>query len=247
MMFGIVQSEILKFKHTFSIKLIFFAPFTTLLLGYFLSGSSVQYAAYNWWCTIIFPMTISIWCADIMKREKNTEFQNILCLPIHLGKLWIGKNFSIIIFLFVTNFLMWAGCSVFGYFTIMNITPLNGMAGCIFLFLTYIWQVPFIMFLSDKTGYLSAILLSFTGNILLFSVGVGKTWFFLNLYTIPSRIVCPFFGIYPNGLILENDSHLRNTDCILPAVIISLVLAILILVTSTILFSKRGNYHGGTV
>lgn len=244
MMFGIVQSEILKVKHTFSMKLIFFAPFATLLLGYLLSGSSVQYAAYNWWSTIIFPTTISIWCADIIKKEKNTEFQNILCLPIHLEKMWIGKNFAIIIFLFVSNFLMWIGCTVFGYFTTMNIAPLNGMTGCIFLFLTYIWQVPFIMFISDKIGYLPAILLSFAGNILLFSVGVGKPCFFLNLYAIPTRIVCPFFGIYPNGLVLENDSPLWNTNCILPAVIISLVLAILILAASTILFSKRSNYHG---
>ena len=101
MMFGIVQSEILKFKHTFSMKLILFAPFVTLLLGYFLSGSSIQYAAYNWWCTMIFPMIISIWCTDIIKKENNTEFQNILCLPTDLGKIWIGKNIAIIIFLFV--------------------------------------------------------------------------------------------------------------------------------------------------
>ena len=104
-MFGIVQSEIIKFKHTFSMKLILFAPFVTLLLGYFLSGSSIQYAAYNWWCTMIFPMIISIWCTDIIKKENNTEFQNILCLPTDLGKIWIGKNIAIIIFLFVANFL----------------------------------------------------------------------------------------------------------------------------------------------
>ncbi len=244
MMFGIVQSEILKVKHTFSMKLIFIAPFATLLLGYFLSGSSVQYAACNWWYTIIFPMTISIWCADIIKKEKNTKFQNILCLSTHLWKIWIGKNLAVIIFLFVTNFFMWIGCTVFGYFTTMNITPLNGIAGFMLLFLTCIWQVPFIMFISDKIGYLPAILLSLAGNILLFSIGCRENVFFINPYAIPARILCPFFGIYPNGLLLENDSPLWNTDCILPAVIISLILAILILVISTILFSKRSNYHG---
>lgn len=244
MMFGIVQSEILKMKHTFSMRLVFFAPFFTLMLGYFLSGSSIQYAAYNWWYTAIFPMTISVWCADIITKEKNTGFQNILCLPTHLGKIWIGKSFAVITLLFVTNLLMWIGCTAFGYFTTMNITLTDGMEGCLFLFLTYIWQVPFIMFISDKAGYLTAILSSFAGNILLFSVGVGKPWFFLNPYAIPARIVCPFFGVYPNGLILESDSPLWNTDCILPAVVISLVLAIFILAVSAMLFSERSNRHG---
>lgn len=238
-MFGIVRSELLKMKHTFSMKLIFAAPFATLLLGYLLSGNSVQYAVYNWWYTIIFPMAISVWCAGMVREEKNTAFQNILCLPIHIGKIWIGKNLAVILFLFVTNFLMWAGCTVVGYFTTLHITPANGMAGCMLLFLAYIWQVPFIMFLSDKTGYLPAILLSFAGNVLLFSVGVEKPWFFLNLYAIPSRIVCPFFGIYPNGLLLENGSPLWNTDCILPAVMISLGFAIFVLVITTILFSRK--------
>lgn len=242
-MFGIVQSEILKVRHTFSMKLILAAPFATLLLGYLLNGSFVQYAAYNWWYSVIFPMTISVWCAGMIQKEKNSGFQNILCSPIPIGKIWFGKNLAIILFLFVTNFWMWAGCTAIGYFTTLNITPINGMAGCILLFLAYIWQVPFSMLLSDKVGYLPAILLSFAGNILLFSVGVGKSWFFLNLYAIPSRIVCPFFGIYPNGLLLENDSPLWNTDGILPAVMISLGFALFILVISTILFSKRRAYH----
>lgn len=247
MMFGIVQSEIVKMKHTFSEKLIFLAPLITLMSGYFLSGNSMQYAAYNWWCTVIFPVTVSIWCANLIKEEKNTGYQNILCLPIHLGKIWIGKNLTIITYVFVSNFMMWAGCTVSGYFTSMNIKPGNGMAGCMLLFLAYIWQVPFIMFISDKLGYLPAVLLSSAGNILLFGVGVEKKCFFFNLYAIPARIVCPFFGMYPNGLILEKDSPLRNTDCIFPAVIISLVFATVILTVSTILFSKRSQYYGGTV
>lgn len=139
---------------------------------------------------------------------------------------------------------MWIGCTIFGYVTTTNITLLKGMAGCMLLFLTNIWQVPFIMFVTLKTGYLPAILLSFFGNIVLFSIGVGKSYFFINPYAIPARIVCPFFGIYPNGLMLENDSPLWNADCIFPAVIISLVFTVLILVISTILFSKRSNYYG---
>ncbi|MCM1145828.1 MAG: lantibiotic immunity ABC transporter MutE/EpiE family permease subunit [Blautia sp.] len=242
-MAGIVQSELLKMKYTFCGKLIFLAPFFTLLLGYFLGGSSIQYAAYNWWQVILFPMAISLWCADMMKKEKNTGFYNILCLPVSFRKIWIGKNLAVILFLFVTDFLMWMGCTVFGYFTVMNITPLHGMVGCIFLFLASIWQVPFIMTLSAKIGYLPAILLSLAGNILLSGAAVGKKWFFLNPYAIPARIVCPFFGTYYNGLLLEKDSPFWETEWVLPALIISLVLAGLLLAGSTIWFSKRSHEY----
>ncbi len=36
-MLGIIQSELLKMRYTFSIKLIILAPLVTLLLGYLLS------------------------------------------------------------------------------------------------------------------------------------------------------------------------------------------------------------------
>ena len=47
-MYGMVKSELMKMRHTFSLKLVFFAPLVTLLLGYILSGSYVQLSAYNW-------------------------------------------------------------------------------------------------------------------------------------------------------------------------------------------------------
>lgn len=240
-MFGIVQSEILKIRHTFAMKLIFIAPFSTILLGYFLGGSFFQYAAYNWWYTIILPMAVSIWCADIIKREKNTRLQNILCLGTSLEKIWVGKCIVVIIFLFAANLLMWIGCTVLGCFTIMNISTLNGMAGCMLLFLTYIWQVPFIMFIAFKAGYLAAVLLSFFANVLLFSVGVEKAWFFINPYAISARVVCPFFAIYPNGLLLEDGSLLWNTDCIPTAVIVSLGVAVFMVGSSTLLFRRWEN------
>ena len=52
-MYGLVKSELMKMRHTFSMKLVFFAPLATLLLGYILSGSYVQLSAYNWWYTIV--------------------------------------------------------------------------------------------------------------------------------------------------------------------------------------------------
>ena len=59
-MLGIIRSELLKMRHTFSMKLIILAPLVTLLLGYLLSGSYVQLSAYNWWYSMILPLVVSL-------------------------------------------------------------------------------------------------------------------------------------------------------------------------------------------
>ena len=41
-MLGIIRSELLKMRHSFSMKLVILAPLVTLLLSYLLSGSYVQ-------------------------------------------------------------------------------------------------------------------------------------------------------------------------------------------------------------
>ena len=42
-MFGIVRSELLKMRHSFSMKLIFGAPLATVLVGFLLSSHAVQW------------------------------------------------------------------------------------------------------------------------------------------------------------------------------------------------------------
>ena len=144
-MFHLIRSELLKMRHTFALKLFIAAPVVTLGLGYFLSGKSVQLTAYNWWYTLILPITIAIWCANIISCEKRTQYQNILCLPIAMRKIWFSKLLAVTVLLFLTSLVMWGGCTAFGIFTVMNIAPLNGLGGCMLLFLTYIWQLPLIM------------------------------------------------------------------------------------------------------
>lgn len=51
-MVKMVRSELMKMRHTFAMKMIVAFPAVTLLMGYLLSGNSVQLAAYNWWYII---------------------------------------------------------------------------------------------------------------------------------------------------------------------------------------------------
>lgn len=237
-MFNIIRSELLKMRHTFALKLFFIAPIVTLGLGFFLSGKSVQLTAYNWWYTLILPITFAIWSAGLISKERNTQYQNICCLPVDMKKFWLGKLLAVMILLFLSNIVMWIGCTFFGFFTVMSIDMLKGFIGCMLLFLTYIWQLPLIMWVSKKTNYLVAVLISFGCNLVLSMFNAESDLFFMNPFAIPVRIVCPFFEMHPNGLPIENESVLLNMGSIIPAVGVSLILALLCFVLTTWFFVK---------
>lgn len=124
-MFGIVRSELLKMRHSFSMKLIFGAPLATVLVGFLLSSHAVQYSAYNWWYTMLLPVVTALWAAGTVIREKNTGLQNIVCLPFPSAKIWIGKGLALTSVLFISNLLMWLFTTGIASFTTMSISPLD--------------------------------------------------------------------------------------------------------------------------
>ncbi|MBU9738097.1 lantibiotic immunity ABC transporter MutE/EpiE family permease subunit [Diplocloster agilis] len=239
-MSGIIQSELLKMRHTFSMKLVFTAPLTAALLGYLLSGSFAQLSTYNWWYTILLPVVVAMWAAGMIVREKNTGMQNVVCLPVRFDKIWLGKTLTLAIMLFGMHLLLWLITTVMGLLAGTAVSPPDGLIGCMLLFLTYLWQIPFIMLLAGFMGYLPAVFGAAAASVLLSAFGTEKAWFLLNPYAIPARIVCPFFKIHHNGLPLNNSSPLLFKGPVLPALAVSLLLALLVYLCSSKLFRKGG-------
>lgn len=243
-MHGIIRSELLKMRHTFSMKLVILAPLVVLLLGYLLSGSYVQLSTYNWWYSMILPLVVSLCSASMIVREEKTGMQNIVCLPVRFDKIWFGKTVALVILLFAANLLLWIATTAVGFVTRVTISPLDGLIGCMLLFLTYLWQIPFIMLLVNFMGYIPTVLVSLAANMILSAVGAETEWFLFVPYAIPARIVCPFFKMHANGIPLEYGSPLLSGGYVLPALIISLVFALVVFGGSSKLFSKGGRAHG---
>lgn len=242
-MLGIIRSELLKMRHTFSMKLVIMAPLVTLLLSYLLSGSYVQLSVYNWWYFMILPLVVSLCSASMIVREKKNGMQNIVCLPVRFDKIWLGKTAALVILLFVTNLLLWIAATAAGFVTKVTISPLDGLIGCMLLFLVYLWQIPFVMISASFMGYIPTVLVSMAANMILSAACAETEWFLFVPYAIPARIVCPFFKIHANGIPLENGSPLLSDGYVLPALIISLVFALAVYWGSSKLFSRGGWQH----
>ncbi len=237
-MSGILRSELLKMRHTFSLKLIVFAPLVTLALSYLLSGGSVQLSAYNWWYFMILPLVVALCSASMIVREGKTGMQNIACLPVRFNQIWLGKTAAMVILLFASNLLLWISTTAAGLVTKVTVSPLDGLIGCMLLFLTYLWQIPFIMLFVNFMGHMPAVLVSMAANMLLSAVGAETEWFFFVPYAIPARVVCPFFKMHANGIPLESGSPLLSAGYVFPALIISLGFAFVVFLCSAKWFSR---------
>lgn len=242
-MLGIIRSELLKMCHTFSMKLVIMAPLVTLSLSYLLNSSYVQLSAYNWWYFMILPLTVSLWSASMIIQEKKTGMQNIVCLPVQHDKIWLGKTAVLVILLFITNLILWIATTAAGSVTTVTVSPLDGLIGCMILFLTYLWQIPFIMLLVNFMGYIPTVLVSLAANMILSAVGAETEWFLFVPYAIPARAVCPFFKMHVNGVPLESSSPLLEDRYVLPALVISLVFALIVFWISSILLSRRAEHE----
>ena len=169
--------------------------------------------------------------------------QNIVFLPIRFDKIWLGKTAALVILLFVTNLFLWIATTVVGMAASVTVSPLDGLIGCMLLFLTYLWQIPVIMQLACFMGYRKAVFVSLAVNTMLSAVCAEKEWFLFVPYAIPARVVCPFFKMHVNGIPLEDASPLLSVGYVLPAVIVSVMFALAVSWGSSKLFSRGGWAH----
>ena len=184
-----------------------------------------------------------MFCQHDCPGEKNRDAEYSLS-AYTVYKIWLGKTAAFVILLFVSNLLLWISTTAVGFVTKVTVSPLDGLIGCMLLFLTYIWQIPFIMLLVNFMGYIPTVLVSLAANMILSAVGAEAKWFLYFPYAIPTRIVYPFFKMHANGIPLESGSPLLSGEYVLPALIISLVFALVVFWVSSKLFSRGGRTHG---
>lgn len=164
-MLGIIHSELLKMRHTFSMKLVFLAPLVILLLGYLLSGSYVQLSAYNWWYSMILPIVVSLCSASMIVREEKNGMQNIICLPVRFDKIWLGKTEALVILLLAGLFSAALSTVLFG-------VPFSYMTGTQ-LPVRFFVLIPIVLWVSNIMMYGLHLILAFRfGRNFGISIGV---------------------------------------------------------------------------
>ena len=84
-----IRSENLKYKRSFSRKLIFVVPIITAVVAVIFGGIiNFQAQTIYWWYTFLLPGTVAIYCSLSEKKEKSVRYHTFYTLSIDLENAW---------------------------------------------------------------------------------------------------------------------------------------------------------------
>ena len=238
-MLKLMSAEYQKLKRTFTKKMIWLVPMATMLFCAGLSsGEGFQNGSYNWWYVMMLPGMLTLICANVIEKDKKKlYYRGILCLPVNPQKIWLGK-IGICVFLYLVSCLtFFAGNVLGGLYYGSSIPMTQNIAGSVLLFITFLWQIPFCMFLTDRMELFSAVFINLAGNIGC-AIFVAKTSYWWIPYAIPARLMCPVIKVLPNGLPVPENGPLLSTSVIFPGVLITFILFIALSVLTALSYRE---------
>lgn len=241
-MINIIRAEFQKSKRTSINKFIIITPLFTILLSLLWGGG--QNGAYNWWYVIFLPGMLSIISAQAITKEKSISYKGLFLYPQNKVAIWLGKIIYIIILLVLSSLIFMIGVIGIGFLGTELIyestIPLKAnILATIILILTCLFQIPISLFLTAKFNMSLAIVV----NIVMTSFGVinfGTNSFLeLNPYGIPSALMVPILHIYPNGLLVIENSLLLNESILVRDTIISFFIFLILTTLTAIWFRDK--------
>ena len=214
-MMNYILGDYLKYKRTFLKKIIYIIPISLIILSYILAPPYFTVDSYNWWYTIIMPITYALIPALMNRYEdKKIKYRAVYPLSIDLRKIWISK---IIV-------------ASYSFSTLL--------VSSIVLVVSSIWQIPFCLLLAKKFGFsISLMINGLLGVVLGIMFSAGDYWLF-SPYSWSIRAMVPMLKIMPNGLPADAGNMMLNTS-ILPPCIFSILLFLLLSYLSSIWFAKQ--------
>ncbi len=230
-MLSYLKAEHIKQKSTFTKKLIVIAPVVTLLLNA-LSPIWYQQNSYNWWYVMLYPGFLTLLCTLVNQRDGGKlKYSAIFTLPVNLRNIWYSKILICVVYVFTSNLILMI-CNIAGGYLIhliydipMTISVLQALGGTLCIVLTSMWNIPFCLWLSRKTGVFGTLIVNVGMSIVLGTLGANTNYWFFSPYSWSSRLMVPILRILPNGL--------PATDSTLAVPMISIIL---VLIVSVFLF-----------
>lgn len=201
-------AEQLKYRHTAFTGLTVLMPVLCVFLSAWLTYNYFAVDSYNWWYMTLYPATIGIGCGMIGKKDMQKKNHTIRSLPCSMVKIWDAKVLTGILFsgasmACITVLIMIVGKAMEHTlkitFLLRPSAAAQAAAGLI-IWLTGLWQIPFCLLLSQKTGSLLVVLIHTAGYMIQAAMLSLKPYFAVFPGAITSRLMCPVLGVLPNGL-----------------------------------------------
>jgi len=238
-MVNYIKSEFLKQKKRFTLKLLWLSPLIPIALSIILMGGDYfKEGAFNWWYTLILPGSLSMIVAFTVSVEKKHNRHGLFAVCINKKILWLSQIFMNTILLLFTNLIYFVFLILMGAFLGIHVPFTDSLTASFVLFLTFTWQIPVFMFISEKISSFSSIIISLVCNMG-FGIFFATTKLWFVPFAIPARLMCPIIKVLPNGLPLPAGHHLSDNRVILTGLIITTGLYFIFSLITTLWFNKR--------
>jgi len=243
---NMILSENLKYKRTFSRKLIVMAPlfFAIYAIGImaFITGGSKYFInmVFNWWPLIFMPIGTALLCSlSDMREKKAGNYKGSYLCNINEIKVWFSKISVIAFYTFLSS--MELSLVVILLNVLIGDTSNSNIRifeAAIICWLVSLTLIPIQLFISSLLGAAASIIVSIIGIVVGVVASTESFWVFVP-WSFGLRLMCPIIGVHPNGTALLDGNPLLSTDSITKGIIISLAFFIIISFITSIWFKKR--------
>jgi len=234
-MFRYVQSEWLKTKSLGIMRqnllFLFFAGIITIGFSFTSLNNNAVASLFNWLSFLLINLLIPIIVHTIYNHEKrSTDFKNLQIPKNNRSYEWFSKML-VITFYYASFLILFSGLAL-GINLLFPYT--SGVVICLstmLIFVTSLWQVPFVLFLERKSNFLITLIINFIfGTLLTVFFGDGDLYKVIP-WTWPSRAIMPTLNVSISGSIIDqNDPMIVSTNSsylVIAAVILGIVLSLL--------------------
>lgn len=238
-MINLFLAERMKLKHRFVMKLLWLVPFISVSLSLLLMGGQFYVeGSFNWWYTTLLPGSLAMIIAFNISAEKRHNYHGLFAIIVDKRKLWLSKVLVNTLLLFITTFIFFVFQTLIGSLLGLPVPLVSSLVASIVLFITFAWQIPFFMFVSDISGSFTCIILALLCNIG-FGTFMAPSPLWWLPFSIPARLMCPIIHVLPNGLPLDIGHRLADPSVIPIGILITTTLYLIISILTTYWFHHK--------
>lgn len=249
-MLNFIQSESLKYRRSFSRKLVIAAPLFFILFAGLIrtqvnTSQVTEWQLYltmvfNWWPVLFMPIGIALLCALEEAREKKAGgYRSLLANDISVSLLWMSKIAVLALQLLMTSAILVVAVLVAGLILGLGVPPVDTiLEASVLIWLVSLSLIPLELFLSAWKSTALAIIAGIVGSVGGVFAAPKSYWFFIP-WSWLTRLMCPVVGVNPNGVPMDATSLLWNARVIPIGIAASLVFLAVTAALTSLWFSKR--------
>jgi len=249
-MMNILQSELLKYKRTFTRRLIVFAPLFFILIALpqklfmptddFRPWQLTLDLVYNWWPVIFIPIGMALFATLTVSQEKKAgNYRGLRTHDIPPAFIWMAKVMVMGFHTLLATFVLIAATILSGLITGGSSIPwFKIFAGSFTTWIVSLAILPLQLWAATWRGIFASMAMGFLGLITGVVAADQPYWVYVP-WSWATRLMSPIIGVHPNGTHLESTSPLLNTSVLPVGIGISLVTLVIFTFITAAWFSRR--------